>query len=575
MMALGKIVRIILQTAASMNLLAGACYAQTTRDSGGDLNRLLDRWREKPASPLPTKRSAQPPPSSQEMLAKAWADYDSKNAPYRVSHVTLKSNIPGANRFFDRYRLALQGKNVSAAGLEKFSQTLLRACRNKGYPLCHLEKGTFSEQQETLTLSIDGGRLVNVLYKDAALGTSLPVVGLLAEHRRTLLAANPLSQKTLEQALLLLNDLPGLKAKGVLYKEENGVGLLITLHRKKIDASLTTDNRGSHFVGPVQIIGNVGVHGVLSPYTTLEALAISGTDNQELLAGELRTRTVLNRYGTSLSFNALKSWSEPGYTLEPFALESTSQRIGVNVIHPLLKRRHESATVQMGFSLRNTKTKTLGTLFSEERSRPLMLATTYELADRFGGLTSTSTTLSQGLNILDATASGSRLLSRANGKSDFTKVEFLGSHQHPLGDNVAVTLSLSGQYAFSQLFSSEEFGFGGTALGRGYDASEITGDHGLAGLVEFSYTPVFNQPVWWNSLQFYTSYDIGSVWRIDTNTRDKVESAASAAAGVRLGLWNKAAIDVQIAKPLTRSLGAYSEEDGNDPRLFISMRIAF
>lgn len=332
------------------------------------------------------------------------------------------------------------------------------------------------------------------------------------------------------------------------------------------------DNRNSRYVGPWQGSASHSINGVVAPFDQIRLRGITSTDNQELQAGEIAYLLPLNTQGTTLRLSAVKSWSEPGYTLTPFALENQNLQIGATLSHPVYRSAYENLFASTRFTLSDSKGKSLGALFSEDRVRSLGMGLQYDNSDRFGGSSLLTVNATQGLPFLNASGNHDPNRSRANGRSDFTKINLSASHSHPLGQGWEVMAATSGQAAFTQLLSGEEFSIGGGTFGRGYDPSEITGDHGLASLLEIRYRPAFTSaPAYLSRLQGYASYDYGSVWRIDSNNRDAHLTAASAALGLRLTLSHGLNLDTQVAKPLTRQVSSLSGKDANDPRFFFSM----
>ena len=112
-----------------------------------------------------------------------------------------------------------------------------------------------------------------------------------------------------------------------------------------------------------------------------------------------------------------------------------------------------------------------------------------------------------------------------------------------------VNLAATGQYAWSPLLASEQFGFGGQAFGRAYDPSEITGDDGLAGSAELRYN-AFRLNDYRMSLMPFTFSDIGKVWNISPG--GEPASAASAGGGVVLRSDYGPQLTLTGAEPLTR-----------------------
>ena len=76
----------------------------------------------------------------------------------------------------------------------------------------------------------------------------------------------------------------------------------------------------------------------------------------------------------------------------------------------------------LGFTSRNSKTDLLNENITDDRLRILKLGMTYDFVDRLRGVNLFSLGLSKGMNIMDASGPGSLKLSRADGRSDFTKL---------------------------------------------------------------------------------------------------------------------------------------------------------
>ena len=124
---------------------------------------------------------------------------------------------------------------------------------------------------------------------------------------------------------------------------------------------------------------------------------------------------------------------------------------------------------------------------------------------------------------------------------------------------LSILTSAIGQWSANTLLSAEEFGVGGAQFGRGYDPSEITGDHGFAMKIEPQYGKAI-QGDYLVDYQLYGFYDFGVVW--NTLNTDR-ESLASAGFGVRSNFTDWASGFAEMAFPITRpvaSRGSESEE---------------
>jgi hemolysin activation/secretion protein len=177
-------------------------------------------------------------------------------------------------------------------------------------------------------------------------------------------------------------------------------------------------------------------------------------------------------------------------------------------------------------------------------------------------------TLSHGLPIFGASRQGALNLSRAQAAPDFHKAELSLTRQQALGTEWALVTSAAGQLASGALYSSEEFGYGGPAFGRAYDASEITGDHGIAGALEVRYLGLDIADA--VRVVPYAFYDIGTIWNVDPG-QEKQASGSSAGLGVRLDLSWGLSGNIGLAQPLTRAASAPLYGHGHVPRLLLEI----
>lgn len=534
------------------------------------------------ASPSGIERSLRTPPKStakKPPVTAAPAEQEPMEASSQEQQDTfiLRSvSIHGAtaltsNKLTPIYQTSLN-KYISVADLNGLLAAIRNTYTQAGYPFVHVDTAPFDPQIGALTILITETRLGEVTFSGVPEIAEHPLV---EKIKNKLLAQSVLRQADIEQATLTINELPGVTAKASLYAVKKGVfGLRLTLERQEWKSFSSLDNRGSRYVGPWQTSIGSTKNGVFSPLDSISMRGLTGTDNQELRGAQVFYNRTLHESGTELRIASLKIWSEPGYTLKKNRIESTSERLNLGINQPIFRHFDTNLFIAGTFSFSKSDSKAKGALYSEDKLRTIDFSTTYDIADRLGGVNLMQVSVRQGLPIFDSSQNGDLLLSRANGKVDFTKTTLYAARTQDLGWPFSVFAAVSGQYAFTQLLSPEQFGFGGNDFGRGYDPSEIVGDHGLAASIELRYAFDTRVLSTLTGAQAYTSYDVGSVWNIDSNRSVARSTAASTAVGIRLSLWdNIASLDMQVSKPATRSVAAYNDRDGNDPRCFISLRI--
>src|SRR5690606_37344676 len=188
----------------------------------------------------------------------------------------------------------------------------------------------------------------------------------------------------------------------------------------------------------------------------------------------------------------------------------------IGLMQPLIRSRMSGLTLSGSFDLTNTERRdNINPAPTEDRLRVLRLGLSGHHFDRFSGVTSGSLELSQGLDILNATETGSANLTRPRGVSDFFKATAQIDRLQRVSNKIQLYGALAGQKSANILLSAEEFGIGGANFGRAYDSSEITGEDAIAAKAELRFLDPL--PLVIKSHQFYGFYDIGKVWDPDNN----------------------------------------------------------
>ena len=174
---------------------------------------------------------------------------------------------------------------------------------------------------------------------------------------------------------------------------------------------------------------------------------------------------------------------------------------------------------------------------------------------------------------MGASQPGALNLSHAGATADFTKFNIDASRVQGITDDWNVFTALSAQVASDNLYSSEQFGYGGQAFGRAYDSSEITGDQGINGSAELRYNGIEQQyhvqPV------PYGFYDMGAVWNNGINQTTPYASGSSTGAGLRLLTDFGLSTNLGFAFPLTRKIANPITGNGKSPRIFFSINYGF
>jgi hemolysin activation/secretion protein len=447
------------------------------------------------------------------------------------------------------------GKEISAATLFDIMGKVQQRYLDDGYALTKVVIPNQELAGGDVRLEVIEGHVGSV-----EVDKNIPPSPVIDDAVRRIASMRPLNVKEMERLMLILNDLPDSHVSAVLAseidpaKQKPGAVRLIL---QKTDAksrvgSISIDNHGSKFTGPWEAKASGSLYHIGPNYTELSVSGmVAAPFEEQRSASIMYSLPLFGASGTEVSLSASRTYTEPGSSLADLDIKGVAQNYEATISYPVIRQRDMTLRVDGAFEFKNSRTKILGTELYDDRLRTIKAGFNFNALDSWAGYSVVDLHYTQGLDIFGVREAGSVDLSRQDGKPDFQKFEMLAGRIQSLPWGLEAYGIVSGQYAFSPLLSSEEFGFGGGQIGRGYDSSEITGDHGFAASVELRYNttvPAFDITM---GLQPYVFYDIGKVWNIDNGADNKV-SAASAGIGVRLNFGNDWSADLNFAKPLTR-----------------------
>ncbi len=388
-----------------------------------------------------------------------------------------------------------------------------------------------------------------------------------------LTARRPLRLTELERRLTLATDLPGVRARSRIEPVLDDPArhhLVVTAGLKRWSGSVYLDNRGAGSVGPLQSNFRIARNGALRPGDQLAISALTVPDDPgEFLQSELS-------YGASLANGARlrgavsASRSREGSNPLNNAVGNESRAGSLRLAVPLARGRRASLWAAAVAEVRHVEQVYMnGAAYADD----LRIVRGSLQADRGSASSSTSAfvQVSRGLDLLGATDRVGAGNSRFDADGQFWKVNVGATHYRDLGAKAGVFLSADAQWAPDRLLLSEEFAPGGLPYGRAYNYAEISGDSGVAGLVElrFGFAPK-RPPV--TFFQTYAFLDAAKVWNKRTAFGSRSAALASAGGGVRVTLRDRVTLRVEAARPLTRR--PY-ETDDKRWRGFVSLWAGF
>lgn len=437
--------------------------------------------------------------------------------------------------------------------------------RSDGYFLTRAAVGPRDRLDGSASILVYEGYIGEVVVEGAGAASVAPLLESLAGRR-------PLTIGELDRRLALASDVPGIKLTSRI---EPMLGdpaqhrLVIDAQLQRFDAGLHVENRGSESQGPWQAYVTTAFNSAFQPGDQLRLSALTTPERtDELTFGELiysapmaggrRIRGALSGYTTDAPPTSSNGW-----------LGARSVAASVTLSQPVIRSRSQSLWANATLDARRVEQAFRVTGTADERLSVARFSLSGERRADVGYVAA-SVQVSQGLDLFGATTANSASYTRNDADGQFTKANLNISGYRDIGRYAGVYGQAAAQWSDDSLLGSEEFFAGGAGFGRAYNYGEISGDEGVAAMVELR--------IGWNPkvapvtfFQIFGFVDAASVSN-RTPTGGRSDELSSAGAGLRLTFDGNTTLKVEFAKPLSRT--PFTESD-NGWRAFLSLSREF
>ncbi|NBX66369.1 MAG: ShlB/FhaC/HecB family hemolysin secretion/activation protein [Proteobacteria bacterium] len=457
------------------------------------------------------------------------------------------------------------GQRISLADVYAIAAAITAKYRNEGYILTQVVIPPQTIESGNVTMRVVEGFVDNVTVEGQLSEYEAKIVNGYADYIRKGGVSNI---KDMEQAMLLINDLPGITARSVLAPSPTVVGgaeMKIFVERTPYDGQVGFDTYGSEFLGESQLSAAFATNALLGlgERIGVEAVYAPGRSlTKELAYGNISYDQPVGPWGTIVHIMGSQAFTEPGDTLHVFNINGRSTYGELRVEQPVIRTRALSFKLSAQLDARNTETTSNIDIERIDNIRAFRLGADLDFTDTLlgVGINSVAFKASKGLDIFGASDEGDAGLSRALGDPQFTKYELEIQRLQRLVNSLNLLVSVKGQHSSDALLSSEEFGVGGSSYGRGYDPSEIVGEQGIAGKLELQWNNPFEN-TFFDGYQLFGFYDAGRIWNKDATTSgEKIDSLASTGIGVRGTFLYGTNLEAFWALPLTTDVGSRTSQ---------------
>lgn len=388
------------------------------------------------------------------------------------------------------------------------------------------------------------------------------------------------TRDSLTDALLRVNDLPGVSARGSLSPGATPDTSVLTVRvdeTKPVSLSLSGNNYGVASTGELQGVGTLSFSN-LSGYGDYSTLSYSGAEGQNYLSATAQVPIGATPFTARASYSHLdyEHTEEPGKTLQ---LRGETRRATMGVDYALIRTRALRVDLRGDYLQQQLEDNSLAGRVGDKDVDAWRVGVSGDLRDNLGqgGVTQLSFLVTSGeldLSALPDALAADQASLDTHGR--FNTVNLNLARYQFLPHRFTLYTRLYTQWASQNLDSSQKLSLGGPYGLRGWPVAEGQGDSGLLGTVELRYQ-VPQLGTGNSDLQLATFVDAGRI-RINKDPAGiapanvcRCNSYSLQSAGLKLS-WQNALLNIEatwargIGDNPGRSSISGNNGDGSDDR---------
>ncbi len=322
----------------------------------------------------------------------------------------------------------------------------------------------------------------------------------------------PVATPLLEQRLLLLSDIPGVRVQSTLSpgSAPGTSDLLVALTPgRRISGSIEGDNAGNRYTGVWRAGGTINLNNAAGIGDVLSLRVLTSFDG--LAYGRASYQALVGRATVGVAFAHLAY--RLGREFESLDASGNAEIVSVYASYPLLRSRESNLNLVVGGDAKWFEDK-FGLVSSISRRR-VQVGSIGLSGDAHdgpgGGWTAYSAAVSFGS--LDIRDPASRAIDAATARSDggYGKLQFSLARLQPLAGPLSIFGQVRGQVAFDNLDISEKMELGGAYGVRAYPEGEAYGDQGYIATAEARLTLSTLEAAIPGDMQLFAFVDAGQV----------------------------------------------------------------
>ena len=410
------------------------------------------------------------------------------SAPFAVTSIQITGNTAFTTATLHVLVADAEGKSLT---LEQFGAIVARITdyyHNHNYPLA---RAVIPAQ------SIKDG-VVQVMVIEARYGAikldnrSRAGAGLVQNTLSSLQPGQAVQQTSLDHALLLVSDIPGVASIATL-KPGDAVGtsdLQVQANATApVTATTSLDNYGDRYTGRVRFGGTLNF---IEPLHHGDDLSLSVlTAGSDMNYGSLSYETLLNGLGTRVGGSFAALHYSLGDTLEALDAHGTAEVASIWIRQPLVRTGEWNLYGQLRYDHQKLDDDIDATDLKTDRhlnNWSLSLNGDWREAVLAGGLGTWNLGVTTGRVDFDNAEAQLADSATARTQGAFTKWNGTIAHSLNMTRDTELYLTVSGQWTNGNLDASQKMVAGGPYTVRAYDIDAVSGDTGVLGSLEVRHT---------------------------------------------------------------------------------------
>jgi len=472
-------IRLACIAVAVLGCISPPAFPQTFPDTGSLTPQGEDFQPITPKAPAILPQAPDPSPRA--------TPADTTPIPVKTLHVTGATVFPAAT--LEALVADQAGGTRTLGELQAAALRITAHYRAAGYFLARAYLPPQQMKDGVVTIAVLEGRLSGVELDNASKLSEATARARLAG----LTVGAPLQKAPTDRALLLLSDLPGVGGVDSRLAPGANAGDTTLVARLQeapgITGRLEADNYGVENSGRYRYGVAVDASSLLG-YGERFSMRVLGNDMGEMAYGHLGAQVPLGADGLTLGFGLLRTQYSLGGTFANLNAVGWLNSAEVTLRYPFLRTASANVYGQAGLERRKMSDE-IGAFDSVARQHATVgtLGVLADWRDNWagGGASQASATFGSGLLGIDSSAAAAIDALGPRTAGHFNKLSASVDRQQALVDKLSVAVKLRGQWADTNLTSSEKFSLGGNDAVRAYPTGEAPGDRGWLATAELRY----------------------------------------------------------------------------------------